>query len=331
MRYLVAGLGSIGRRHLTNIKKVDPQATITIWHTHTKKDEIKDQKANGDRIVYSFEEAVHPKPDIAFITTPSSTHIGMAKKLVEKKIDLFIEKPLSIDMAGVDELLALANKNDTKIMVGYNFRFHHPLQLMKECIDKRKIGRIISIHAEVGQYLPEWRPGTDYRKSVSANRNLGGGAILELSHELDYVRWFAGEVTSVTAVADHISDLEMDVEDAAEIILRFANGALGSVHLDMIQRLSTRQCRVIGSEGTIVWDGNTDSVMLYTAASKAWSEVHPAQKVDRNEMYIGELQHMIHCVKERRAPDITGEDGRRVLEIALASLQSSKEQRCIHL
>jgi predicted dehydrogenase len=331
LRYLLVGLGSIGKRHLANIRKTDPQGSVTIWHTHTQKSGSSDGSTAGARVVYSFDEAIQPRPDIALITSPSSTHIPIAKKFVSEKIDLFIEKPLSIDLDGTSELLALATANDVRIIVGYNFRYHRPLQILKQCIDEGKIGRIISIHAEVGQYLPEWRPGTDYRTSVSARRALGGGAVLELSHELDYVRWFAGEVTTVTAVTDHISSLEIDVEDTAEIILRFENGAMGSVHLDMVQRVPHRHCRVIGSKGTITWDGNTDAVMLYTAAEGKWTAVHQTEKLDRNVMYIEELQQAVRCVRERGTPVVSGEDGRRVLEIALAALQSSREQRCIQL
>jgi len=284
-----------------------------------------------ERVVYSFEEAIDPKPDVAFITNPASAHILIATRLAREGIDLFIEKPLSSILSGVDHLLQTQKKHKILIMVGYNLRFHPPLQILKQCVREGKIGKLIIIRAEVGQYLPEWRPGSDYSNSVSARSELGGGAVLELSHELDYARWLAGEVISVTAQTDRLSDLEMDVEDTAEIIIRFASGALGSIHLDMVQRPSTRYCKVTGTDGTIIWDGTTDSVRLFSNETNHWSMLHDAQKVDWNQMYISELEHFFACIRERKEPLITGLDGKRVLQVALAALQSSREQRSITL
>jgi predicted dehydrogenase len=216
-------------------------------------------------------------------------------------------------------------------MVGYNLRFHPPLQILKQSIVDGKIGKLIGIRAEVGQYLPEWRPGTDYRSSVSAKGELGGGVVFELSHELDYALWLAGDVTSVTAQADRLSDLEINVEDTAEIILRFVNGAIGSIHLDMVQQPSTRYCKITGMEGTLIWDGTTDSVTMFSNKTGQWSVLHPGEKVDRNLMYVSELQHFFTCIRDRKAPLITVFDGKRVLQVALAALQSSREQRSILL
>jgi predicted dehydrogenase len=214
-------------------------------------------------------------------------------------------------------------------MVGYNLRFCRPLQVMRQALVEGRIGRPLALRAEAGQYLPEWRPGKDYRQCVSARRDLGGGAVLELSHELDYVRWLVGEVKTVCAQVGHLSDLELDVEDTAEIILQFCNGAIGSVHLDMVQRPATRTCRIVGTEGTLAWDGMSHRVQLFSAAADRWSDLHPAEAIDRNEMYLAELRHFFGCVRGKGKPIVSGNEGRRVLEIALAVKKSSVEQRVV--
>ncbi|MBE3117166.1 MAG: hypothetical protein IMZ50_00235, partial [Candidatus Atribacteria bacterium] len=117
----------------------------------------------------------------------------------------------------------------------------------------------------------------------------------------------------------------------AEIILHFCNGAIGSVHLDMIQRAATRYCRIIGTEGTITWDGGSHQVRLFSSLTKAWADLHPAQSIDRNDMYLRELRHFLDCVRGVSEPVISGEEGRRVLQIALAAKQSSIEQRVVRL
>lgn len=303
-----------------------------MWHTSRTRSEHDDnQEEFADNVVYTSEEAIKARPDVAFITSPSTTHISLATVLAQNGVDLFIEKPLSANLYGVEDLLRTQKEHHGLLMVGYNLRFHKPLQYIKSCIDGGKIGKILSIRAEVGQYLPEWRPGSDYRTSVSAKRDLGGGAVLELSHEIDYTMWFVGEPTSVTAQTGHLSDLEIDVEDTAEIVMRFANGAIGSIHLDMIQRPPSRNCKVIGTKGTVIWDGTNDSVILYSNGSQEYSSLHPAKKEDWNNMYLAELKHFISCVKKRETPLISGDDGKRVLKVALCAMQSSQEQRTISL
>lgn len=331
MHYLIAGLGSIGRRHLKNIKTIDPGASVTVWHTHSKPDRNDSLHENVDAVVYSFDDAMQTRPDVALITNPAPFHIPVAKKLADEGIDLFIEKPLSTDLPGIDMLQEISQARKKIIMVGYNLRFHRPLQVIKQSLESGSIGDILSIRAEVGQYLPDWRPDSDYRSTVSARKELGGGVVFELSHELDYVRWLVGEVTTVSAHAGHLSNLDMDCEDTAEIILKFKNGAIGSVHLDMVQRSPARFCKIIGTEGTLMWEGNTDSISLFTLKKPQWSLIHPPGKVDRNEMYLSELRHFLYCVETRTEPAIGIEDGKRALKIALAVLRSSEENRSISL
>ena len=331
MRALIVGLGSIGRDHLTNFRLVEPGAHVTVWHQHLKRPDATDIAPLADDVVYRLEDALETKPDVALITNPASLHIETGLALARRGIHLFIEKPLSSTLDGIDELLDLCRKRALVLMVGYNFRFYRPLQVLRQALAEGRIGRVVSLRAEAGQYLPEWRRGRDYRQCVSARRDLGGGAVLELSHELDYVRWLLGEVKTVSAQVGHFSDLEVDVEDTAEIILQFHTGAMGSVHLDMVQHPAIRTCRIVGTEGTLTWDGIRHRVQLFSAATNTWSDLHPAKTTDRNEMYVVELRHFLDCVKGNDTPVVSGHDARRVLEIALAVKQSSQDGRVVEL
>lgn len=331
MNILVVGLGSIGRRHLVNFNLIEPNAHLTVLRPHSKPQDGTSVPLIAQEVVYTLDEALMSKPDIALIACPASLHVEMGLALAQHGIHIFIEKPLSNRLDGVDELLNVCRQHSVVLMVGYNFRFYRPLQLMREALIEGRIGRVISVRAEVGQYLPDWRPSRDYRHSVSAKRELGGGAVLELSHELHYVRWLVGEVKAVSAQVGRLSDLEIDVEDTAEIVLHFENEAIGSIHLDMVQRAATRTCRIIGTEGTMTWDWASHQVRLFSAATGEWLDLHPAQAIDRNQMYLAELRHFIDCVRVNRKPLVSGEDGRRVLEIALAVKQSAEEQRVVKL
>jgi predicted dehydrogenase len=328
MRVLLVGLGSIGRRHLSNLKQIDPALQIMVWHQHTRSVDV---PAGADRVVDNLKAALASRPDVALIAGPAVTHIETGLALARAGVHLFIEKPLSHDLQHVETLIAECHQRNLVLMVGYNLRFCEPLQIMQQAASAGRIGRIVGLRAEVGQYLPDWRAGSDYRQGVSAQRELGGGAILELSHELDYAGWLMGEVKAVSAQADRVGDLEVDVEDLAEITLRFQSGAIGNVHVDMLQRSATRTCRLIGIDGTLIWDAISNQVRLFEAKINAWIDLHPAITIDRNAMYIAELKHFFECVANRTRPLISGEDGRRVVQIALAAKQSASGQRVIEL
>jgi predicted dehydrogenase len=146
---------------------------------------------------------------------------------------------------------------------------------------------------------------------------------------MDYVRWLAGEPETVFARIARLSCLDIDVEDTAEILIEMAGGVLGSIHLDMVDRAAHRACRIVGSQGTITWNGFTHQTSFFSGDTRRWTDLHPATDLDRNEMYVAELKHFIDCVKSGMSPLVTGEDGRRVLEIALAAKRSSLEGQVI--
>ncbi len=330
MRAVIAGLGSIGQRHLRNLRQIAPEAEIAVWHQHSHPGE-RPAPEEANRVVYRLDAALDPLPDFAVIANPAPMHIETARQFAERGVDLFVEKPLAASMDGVENLLSLCRERGLICMVAYVFRFYEPLRLAKAMISGRQIGRVLSFNAEVGQYLPDWRPGRDYRETASAKRSLGGGAVLELSHEIDLARWLVGEVETVSASMGKLSDLEIDVEDTAEITLGFESGAIGRVHVDMVQRSPVRGMRIVGTEGTLTWDWHSHRVRVYTEEAEIWRDLHPAAEVDRNGMYITELEHFLDCVTHRSAPVVGGEDGRRVLEIALAAKRSAAEQRVITL
>lgn len=331
MRVLIVGLGSIGSRHLDNLRVIDRSVHVTVWHQHRKPGDGGHGGPAADCTVYRLEDAIQTKPDAALITGPASRHVEAGLALAEAGMHLFIEKPISDTLNKVDELLRLCRERDLVLMVGYNFVFYRPFQIMQQAIMEGRIGRVLSVRAEVGQFLPEWRPASDYRQTVSAKFQLGGGVLLELSHEFEYVRRLVGEVKAVSAELGHLSDLEIDVEDTAEVILRFTNGAIGSVHVDMTQRPARRICHVVGTQGTLAWDGSTHRVGLFSAAANTWSELHPGGSIDLNETYMEEMRHFLDCVRRREPPKIGGEDARRILEIVLAAKRSHQEQQVVEV
>lgn len=323
LRILIVGLGSIGRRHLANARALDPRAHITICH-HSGRPQMSAEANAADSVVSSVEEAVAMRPDVAIIANPSPFHVPVAQQLADAGVHLLIEKPLSNDLSGVDALLDTCRARSLTLAVGYNLRFHKPLEVLHESLMEGAIGRPLAIVVAVGQYLPDWRTTADYRSTVTARRCCGGGVLLELSHEVDYVRWLMGEVAGVSARAGRLGDLDIDVEDDAELALSFTSGALGNIHLDMIDRAATRGCRVVGTDGTLVWREEDSEVKLFAGSPGAWRTLLEYRGDDRNGMYLAELRHFLDCVEGGATPLVDGQEARRVLEIILAAKESAE-------
>ena len=326
-RILIVGLGSIGKRHLRLARELLPNADIRVLR-HQVTSEVPEY-SNG--CFSSNEEAIAFAPQIAVIASPAPFHIATAQALAEFGVHLLIEKPLSVSLDGVFQLLETCQKQGTVLLTGYNLRFLPSLQRFCDLLAEQVIGKVLSVRCEIGQYLPAWRPDSDYRQGVSARRELGGGALLELSHELDYLRWIFGEVDWVKATLGHQSSLEIDVEDTAHLTLGFAPSVdghqlIGTVNLDFIRHDTTRLCNAIGESGSLRWNGLTGGVALYEAGAKEWHELfsHPHQSDDS---YLAEWQNFIACTIENKKPLVTGKDGLKVLEIIEAARISAESGR----
>jgi predicted dehydrogenase len=322
-RILIIGHGSIGRRHLRLVRELVPNADIRVLRQQVT-NEVPEY-SNG--CFSSIEESIAFAPQVAIIASPAPFHIPTAQALAEVGVHLFIEKPLSASLNGVMQLLETCQKQGTVLLTGYNLRFLPSLQRFRDLLDEGLVGKVLSVRCEMGQYLPSWRPESDYRQGVSARREMGGGVLLELSHELDYLRWIFGEVEWVKATLSHQSSLEIDVEDTAHLTLGFApavNGhqLIGSVNLDFIRHDTTRLCVVIGEKGSLHWNGLTGEVALYEADAKEWRELFSLPH-QRHDSYLAEWQNFIECVTEHKTPLVTGEDGLKVLQIIDAARHSA--------
>lgn len=323
-RVLIVGLGSIGKRHLRLARELLPDADIRVLR-HQECTSIPEH-ANG--CFSSLKQALDFAPQLAVIASPSTFHMSVALPLAQAGVHLLVEKPLAASLDGVQQLLDACPEHRAVLLTGYNLRFLPTLQRFRDLLSENVIGRVLSVRCEIGQYLPFWRPDSDYRQGVSARRELGGGALLELSHELDYLRWIFGEVDWVKATLSRQSSLEIDVEDTAHLILGFAPNATGfqllaSVNMDFIRHDTTRLCTAIGESGSLRWNGLTGVVEQFEDGAKKWCELFHHQH-QRDDSYLAEWQHFLSCIKEHKTPLITGEDGLKVLQIIDAARQASE-------
>lgn len=321
MKILVVGCGSIGERHIRNLKTLSVDKIIACDTNPERLALIKD-KYDIQETYTELQEAMGKGIDAVLVCTPPSTHIPIALEAVDCKAHVFIEKPISNSLDGVDDLIKSAAKNGLIICVGYNFRFHQGLKLVRDKVEREEIGKILYARAEFGQYLPDWRPWQDYRKSYTAKKGLGGGIILDGSHEIDYMRWLLGEIEQIFCFAEKISDLEVETEDVAEILLKFKSGAMGEIHLDFVRPDYSRTCELIGEEGIITWNFSEKFVRIYSSKTKKWDIFNI--NVDTNDMYINEMRNFINSVYGVEKLLIDGNEGKETLQLALAAKESAK-------
>jgi len=290
----IVGLGSIGRRHLRLVREFRPGIEIIAVRSGGGK-EVPEEKI-ADKIVYTVEDAIDAGIQATVIATPAVYHIQQATKLIEAGIHVLVEKPLSHNMKNVDDFLEIAENSDAVGLVGYCLRYDPDAVRFKEMLAEGKTGHLMHVKVSCSSYLPDWRPGQDYRQSVSAKNELGGGVLLELSHELYYIRWFFGNIESVSAVLQNSGTLDIDVEDNADLILKTVEGLPISVHLDFNSRIVRRICRAHCTKGDLIWDAVSKKV--------SWRPAYGSEELesfnhdhDHDQIYREQLKHFFNCIE----------------------------------
>jgi predicted dehydrogenase len=328
MKILIAGLGSIGRRHLHNLAALG-ETDILLYRTHQSTlpdDDLKDYPVETD-----LKSCLDQKPDAVIIANPTALHLDVAIPAAEAGCHMLLEKPISHTLDRVPDLVHAVFNSGSRVMVGFQFRFHPTLQHALRLIRNGTIGTPISVRAQWGEYLPDWHPWENYAQGYAARADLGGGVVLTLCHPLDYLRWIFGDVESLWAFTSSRSGLELTVEDSAEIGLRFASGVIGSVHLDYNQRPTEHTVEVIGTAGTLRWDNSNGALSVYRAAEKSWQTYQTLAGFERNLLFMEEMKSFLSMVENGTTPACTLEDGVKALQLTQAVLQSAKTGDMVRL
>jgi len=324
MKMLVVGCGSIGRRHIKNILSLGHEAIGADLNAEYRKWVEENLKIRAYEDVKKAIDAERPRA--CFICTPPSSHISIANLALDNGLHVFIEKPISNSLDGIEELIQKAKKKDLKIAVGYNLRFNKGVRKVKELLDSGAIGRPLYARMTMGQYLPDWRPWQDYRKSYTSMKSMGGGVLFDCSHEIDYARWLLGEAENVTCVAKKVSRLEVETEDDAEVILELKSGAVANIHMDFVRRGYKRGCEIAGERGNIELVFG-EKVELFDGETKETKNFDV--KADPNEMYVEEARHFVDCILHKKEPLVSAEEGKKTLLLVLRAKEAAEKRETV--
>ncbi len=334
MKALFFGLGSIGQRHLRNLRAVlGSTLQVGAFRTRGRQHVLNDQQqvissegldtTYGITTFVDLDTALAWGAEAAFICNPNSLHMPYALAAARAGCHLLIEKPLSHDLEGTEELASLLEAQQLVGLVAFQMRFHPLLRLTQEILGDGRIGRVLSARAERGEYMPGWHPYEDYRESYAARRDQGGGALLSQIHELDYLSALFGVPDRLFAVGGQLSTLAVDVDDVVSVLMACHVGGHDipvEVHLDYVQRPPTQTLRIVGDEGRIEVDFPSMTLLHYRRGVLDRRVEMPT--FQRNQLYLDELQHFLACIRGQATPIVSIRDGIQSLRMALAARAS---------
>jgi predicted dehydrogenase len=316
MKFFIVGCSNhIANQHINNLKSLGHEVFVSDNNTVALEKVTNKFKVK----VYDFmAKIIHF--DAWMLCNPPCEHTFFARYCLDNKSDLFIEKPISSIEDRVSDTIKDFKDNNLIMYVGYKYRHHPGLKLLKKLIDDSTIGKVLSIRAERGFNLSEARPDEDYTDTYYVWEHLGGGPIVN-SDELDYVTWLSNsKVSEVKCFVERLSNMSSTCEDIAEINLKYENGIIANIHLDYFQRPSTRWCKVIGENGSILWDDNINE--LKVTVNKNTNYI-PINKADN--LYLDEIKHFISCIERKETPIVDGTTCLETLKVALECKKSFKQ------
>lgn len=337
-RCLFVGLGGIGQRHLRNLRALrGDDVAVDAYRVRRESTVVSDtlQVVPGEELeskygvsVYAeLEQALDQKPDVVFVTNPSSLHVEITRRALQAGAHVLVEKPLSHSLEGVAGLVEQCEKRRLVGYVAYQLRFHPGFVRTSEIVKQGLIGRPLFAEALVGEYLPGFHPYEDYRRMYAARRELGGGVTLSQIHEIDYLLALLGRPERVFSLGGKLSGLEIDVDDVSSSLLEF-RGQDGRVlpvrlHQDFVQRPGERRCVLVGEQGKLEWSLSGASLRRWNAQGEL-CEAHDYRELPRNQLFMAELSHFLDCVEQGAAPNVSLATGAESLAVALSILESQQ-------
>lgn len=321
LAFALVGFGSAGARAIQVVLELRPEAEFLVVSR-------KAVAGDGFRSTTSLEDVPAFQPHAVFLAGPASTRVDVLRHLGGLNVPVFIEKPLAHTLDDGVTATTLLGSALERSQLGYNLRFSESLNEFRDLVRDGRFGRVLRFTAETAQYLPDWRPGKDYRETVSARADLGGGVLLELSHELDYLRWIFGEWDWVSAWSGRTSSLAIDVEDTALVTIgveadHVATQVVGQLSLDFARRDKTRTVTAVCEAGTLRWDGITGTVEVYDPLVARWETI--VTDSGAKSTYRAQWESFLSVVEKGTQPRVTISDGVAVLR-AVEAIRRSHEQ-----
>jgi predicted dehydrogenase len=323
MKFLVIGLGSMGKRRIRNLLYLGNNDIIGYDPKKERREEseIKYKIKTYDDI----QKALNQKPDALIISTPPNHHIEYELLAAQNNIHFFCEAGVLID--NVEDLIKLSKKKRIIAAPSATFRFNESIKKIKKLVDDKKIGKICALTYHMGQWLPDWHPWESITKFYVGKRETSATREM-VPFELEWLTWIFGDIKTISCIKGKTSNLLVDIDDVYQIIFEFENGILGHLLIEVISRTPTRILRIVGDKGTIEWNWIEDIVKLYDYKKKRWIVFKEKRGfkekgyVAKENMYIEEMKNFINAIKGKEKFIYSLEEDFKLLQL-LQSVEKS--------
>jgi predicted dehydrogenase len=325
MKFLIIGLGSMGKRRIRNLKYLNAGEIFAFDVKEERRKEAEEKY--GIKTFGDFDDAMSINPDALIISVPPDLHAQYTIAAAKAGKHFFCEADVVTD--GMEELIELCQKANIVAAPSCTMRFHPLIRTIKKLVDDGVIGKILCLTYHCGQYLPDWHPWEDYRTFYVARRRTGAGREM-VPFELDWISWVVGKIDVVSCLKGKLTNLDIDIDDAYQLLLKFNSGTIGSLLIDVISRVPYRMLKLISESGIISWDWSNKYIEVFDAESKEWRKYHQEEEtitekgyVAAENMYIHEMDHFVKAVKGEVKYMNSFEDDYKLMKTLLAAEESS--------
>ncbi|MBI3639000.1 MAG: Gfo/Idh/MocA family oxidoreductase [Thaumarchaeota archaeon] len=315
MKFLIVGLGSMGKRRIRNLKQLEQNDIIGF---DTREDRC--NEAHEKYQIHTFTdiaEAIKDNPDAMVISTPPDLHMRYAKIAIENNIHFFTEA--SVIQDEMEEVIQLLVKSNIIGLPSCTMRYHPIVIQVNRILKTNNIGKPLAILYHSGQYLPDWHPWEDYRKFYVSKRKTGACREI-VPFELTWLVSTFGKINSVTANKSKVSKLEADIDDIYNVLLEFKNGVQGNLTVDVIARFPYRQLKILGENGVIFADWS-EKIVRYFTKETGWVDkkiddgIIEKNYIHGEGMYIHEMETFLKSIKKEIPQPYTFEEDLKILKI----------------
>jgi len=301
MKFLVIGLGSMGKRRVRNLIALGYKDSVVGFDPRV--DRTDESNEYGIETFNDFDEAVTKhKPDAFLISTPPNLHMKYAYFASENNISCFIEASV-VDAEKILELSKIIENKNIVMAPSCTMRYYPGPMKIKELIENGTIGKVLNYNYHTGQYLPDWHPWENIKDFYVSNPDTGGAREI-VPFELTWLNDIFGDANPLACVRKKLTDMPADIDDIYHCLLEYPNNVIGNLTVEVISRpKAVREFRVIGSEGEIVFSGDTNSVKYINTDMKDWEiisfDVGTVQDgyINPEEPYINEVKDFVNSVK----------------------------------
>jgi predicted dehydrogenase len=332
MKFLIIGLGSMGKRRIRNLQALGEKDIIGMEPIEERRQQV--EKEYEIKTISSAKDGFGQNPDAVIISTPPDKHGEYALMAAEHGKHFFVEASVLLE----EEIIKaneIAKQKKIVAMPSCTMRFNWRMRKIKELVENNSIGKIIAINYHLGQWLPDWHPWEDIRKFYVGKRETGAGREM-VPFELEWMQWIFGPVGKISCITGKFSGLPVDINDVYSLNLVIGGGIVANILIDVVSRYAVRRMEVTGERGSIVMNWDDNDVKLYDADKKEWKKFSEEEKQEqkgywvKDDMYIDEMRHFLNAVSGKEELIYSMDDDIRNLNILLSAERSSHEGKHVH-